>query len=235
MALEYYIQPNPLTANPDDFRAQVIHARCYTQDEIVDRILKKGSTLNRGALNEAFGLWLETVADILAEGDGIDTKAVVIHLSVKGTFDAEGRSDNMETHASVHLGTELDKARKRAKARRVAPRQKGTVIENITDMQTQAVNRRLTPGGVVKVAGEKVKLAGDDPSVGLYFVNTADGAETKAAAESIVENTAGHILALVPPLAAGTYHARIVTRYAGSGTLLSAPRETTFDKPLTVS
>jgi hypothetical protein len=79
-----------------------------------------------------------------------------------------------------------------------------------------------------------VKLAGDDPSVGLYFVNTADGAETKAAAESIVENTAGHILALVLPLAAGTYHAKIVTMFTGSGTPLKTPRTAVFDKPLVV-
>jgi len=50
----------------------------------------------------------------------------------------------------------------------------------------------------VKVAGEKVKLAGAAPSVGLYFVNTADGTETKAAATSIAENTKGHILAVIP-------------------------------------
>jgi hypothetical protein len=235
MALEYYIQQNPLTDDPDDFKAQVINSRYYSQDEIVDRILKKGCTLNRGALNEAFGLWLEAVAEILAEGDGIDTKAVIIHEGVKGVFRADGHSDNAEAHAIVHLGTVLAAALKQAKLRRVAPPQTGTVIENITDMQTQAANRLLSPGGVVKVAGEKVKLAGDDPAVGLYFVNTADGTETKTPSASIVENTQGHILAVIPALAAGTYQVKLVTQFSGGGNPSVAPKVVVFNKPLAVT
>jgi len=235
MALEYFIQPNPLTDDPDDFRAQIANARYYNDDEITERILKKSTTLGRGALNEAFGLWRETVGEILAEGDGIDTKAVIIHLGIKGKFNSAGESKDMSIHPSVHFGTEFQKALTQVKAHRIHAPQTGTVIESVTDIKTQAVNRLLSPGGAARITGDKVKLAGDDPSVGLYFINIDTGARTKVDASSVAENTKGHLMVVIPPLAQGTYHIEVVTQFTGGGVLSKTPKTATFDKPLTVT
>jgi hypothetical protein len=104
----------------------------------------------------------------------------------------------------------------------------------VVDVKTGTVNDKLTPGRDVKIAGAKLKIAGDDPSVGLYFVPAGDpsGAPVKVDPTDFVVNNPSDLIAVIPALAAGAWRVRIITQY-GSGKALKNPHTFIFDKDLT--
>ncbi|MHB9295603.1 hypothetical protein PilKf_01350 [Pillotina sp. SPG140] len=109
----------------------------------------------------------------------------------------------------------------------------GTVIISVIDIKTGSVNGTLTPGRDLKITGVKIKIAGDDPDVGLYFV-PASGTPVKADPSDFVINNPSEVIALIPALTPGVWQVRIVTQYSGSKDL-KTPRTVTFDKELTVT
>jgi hypothetical protein len=109
----------------------------------------------------------------------------------------------------------------------------GTVIAQITDVKTGSVNDLLTPGRPLKIEGHKVKIAGDNPANGIYFVNLTTAERTGVDASDIVTNNPSELIVVIPDLGTGTYSLEVTTQYAVSF-LLKEPRTATFDKTLTV-
>jgi hypothetical protein len=104
-------------------------------------------------------------------------------------------------------------------------------IQEVKDSVSGAVNDRLTAGGVVEVRGYNLKIDGDDPSCGLWFV-AEGGQETQATV--IIENKPSKILAMIPALAAGSYQMKVVTQYANGVKFLKTPKIFVYPKSLSV-
>jgi hypothetical protein len=109
----------------------------------------------------------------------------------------------------------------------------GVIIAAVTDVKTGSQNNLLTPGRNIKVAGAKLKIAGEDPAVGLFFEPEAGGAPVPVDPSDMVVNHPTELIAVIPNLAPGTYRLKIVTQYS-SGKMLKSPHTVVFDKPLTV-
>jgi hypothetical protein len=86
-------------------------------------------------------------------------------------------------------------------------------IDEFIDITTEAVNETLTPGGMFSVSGHKIKVAGDDPEMGVYFV-PADGEAAVKAAGHLAKNTASKLIGVILPLGAGKWKAEVKTRFA---------------------
>ncbi|GMO45467.1 MAG: hypothetical protein Pg6C_07490 [Treponemataceae bacterium] len=110
----------------------------------------------------------------------------------------------------------------------------GAYIDEIADAHTGALNSAVTPGGMVRVTGHKIKAEGGKPEVGVWFVNKADGARVKVA-ENLGLNRAAEVMAQAPALAAGTYALEIVTQYSNGTVLLKEPRTIRAEPELTVA
>ncbi|MDR2537782.1 MAG: DUF4469 domain-containing protein, partial [Treponema sp.] len=100
-------------------------------------------------------------------------------------------------------------------------------------LKTGSINGTLTLGRDVKLSGAKLKIAGDNPDVGLFFVPAGGGAEVKVDPSDLVVNNPSELIAVIPPLSAGIYRVKLVTQYS-HGKLLKTPHTFTFDKDLTV-
>jgi hypothetical protein len=109
----------------------------------------------------------------------------------------------------------------------------GAYIDEISDIHSGALNSVITPGGMVRILGHKIKIEGSDPAVGVWFVNQAGGVRTKVS-ENLGLNRSSEVIVLVPVLAAGTYKVEIVTHYS-HGTLLKEPRTIKADMALIVA
>jgi hypothetical protein len=109
----------------------------------------------------------------------------------------------------------------------------GAIIVQVFDVRTGTVNDLLTPLRNLKITGHKIRVVGDEPTVGVYFINTETTERTPVEAEDIVVNNPSEVIVVTPALAAGTYQVEIVTQFT-AGVLLKEPRSTTFDKILTV-
>ena len=98
----------------------------------------------------------------------------------------------------------------------------GAYIDEVLDTYSGTCNSVLTPGGILRVIGHKIKVEGDDPDCGVWFEAVADGTRTKATG-NMGANHANEVVTLIPPLAAGAYKLLIVTRFT-HGTPLKEPR-----------
>jgi predicted histone-like DNA-binding protein len=107
-------------------------------------------------------------------------------------------------------------------------------IDWLTDTVSGEANSRLTPGGGVKITGQKMKIVGSDPSVGIYLIEKTTNTATAIPATSILVNKAGEIVFVLPAtLPTGNYKLSITTQFSGA-TDLKAPRTCVFEHTLTV-
>ncbi|MDR2286614.1 MAG: DUF4469 domain-containing protein, partial [Prevotellaceae bacterium] len=107
------------------------------------------------------------------------------------------------------------------------------VITQVTDVKTGSINDLLTPNRNLKIAGHKIKIAGDNAANGIYFVNQATAERTKVDDSDIAINNPSELIVIIPQLPAGTYQVEVTTQYS-AGIFLKEPRVTLFDKALTV-
>jgi hypothetical protein len=234
MMLVYYLEPTELTEDPNDLRARTTNVRSFGPEEIVERIMGIGAGLTRSDIHSVFEATKQVLSTILREGGSVSTELFSTSFSIQGTFTASAETDPYTVRLNLHAGKVLRDAILGLKARKVAAPAGGTIIEGVTDIKTGSLNGVLTPDRDVRITGAKVKIVGEDPGVGLFFVNTETEERTQVDPTDIVENTAGHILAVVPVLANGTYQVQIVTQYTGGSRTLKEPRTALFDKVLTV-
>jgi Domain of unknown function (DUF4469) with IG-like fold len=106
-------------------------------------------------------------------------------------------------------------------------------ILQVTDVKSGSVNDLLTPGRNLKIAGSKIKVAGNDPFIGVFFVNTTSNVRTMVEESDMVTNNPSELIVVIPALPAGTYQLEVVTQYAGS-MMLKEPCTAVFDRELTV-
>jgi hypothetical protein len=234
--LDYTLEANELTANPDDFRAQVTNVRSYTQEDIIDHLMQIGAGLTRSDVAAVLEAEKQVIAAIIAEGGAVNTELFNAHPSIQGVFtspeDADGKDRKVKIN--LHAGIVLRNAVKQVKTKRLAAVATGTIITAVTDIKTGAVNSALTPGRDIKIIGSKIKIAGEESGVGLFFVpDTGDPVPVDPS--DFVINNPSEIIAVIPSLSAGQYKVRIVTQFtSSSGKLLKTPHNVTFDKALTV-
>lgn len=95
------------------------------------------------------------------------------------------------------------------------------------DATTKGTSYTVTPGSIYRVRGKNVKIAGEDPSVGIFFVNE-EGTETQVPMAQVAMNNPSELRFIVPAgLTDGVYKLRLVTQFSGSGnTMLKSPRST---------
>ncbi|MDR1399127.1 MAG: DUF4469 domain-containing protein [Treponema sp.] len=108
-------------------------------------------------------------------------------------------------------------------------------IAQFIDIKTGSVNDALTPGGVFSIVGRKIKIVGNDPEIGVYFVSTQNSDQRVKVVERFIQNMPSKLIGIVPELSAGTWKAEIKTQFSGSGsTTLLEPRVIVSEATLTV-
>jgi hypothetical protein len=234
--LEYVLEVNELTAAPDDYLARTVNVPSHTQEDIVNRIMRIGAGLTRSDIAAVLEAEKQVIAEIVAEGGAVNTDLFNAFPSIQGVFhSAEDSVDgfHQKVRINLHAGTALRDAVSAVKTKKLPGVVSGTIISSVTDVKTGSQNHLLTPGRNIKIAGAKLKIAGEDPSVGLFFDPEAGGALVPVDMSDLAVNRPAELIAVIPNLAPGVYRVRIVTQYSG-GTLLKHPHTLTFDKPLTV-
>ncbi|MDR2782228.1 MAG: DUF4469 domain-containing protein [Treponema sp.] len=79
-------------------------------------------------------------------------------------------------------------------------------IDEFMDVSTESMNETTASGGQFGGqfggSGHKLKMTGDDPEVGVYFVPADNGVAVKVAGH-LAENTASKLIGVIPTLSAG--------------------------------
>ena len=94
-------------------------------------------------------------------------------------------------------------------------------------MEQVQINSWYTPGEPFTLYGQKIKIEGDDPNCGVFFVDAANP-DNAVKQRVVIENNPSSIRGIVPYTDFGDCRIEIRTQYTGSGSnTLKTPRTIT--------
>jgi len=228
---------NVLTENPNDFLARVRSEKSLDVKDICDSAKERGGAdISAAAMEHAVNLWLKEMAYNLCDGFSINTGWFTATVSIRGVFDKPTETFNPQKHSVLFEFTQGSKMRQELDNVTVdilGVADASLFIGQVLDVKTGSINDLLTPNRNLKISGYKLKIVGDSPQNGIYFVRQEGEERIKVDATDIVTNNPSELVIVIPPLETGKYHLEVTTQYAISS-LLKEPRTCVFDKNLTV-
>jgi hypothetical protein len=165
----------------------------------------------------------------------VNTGYFSIHPNVGGTFDKANEGHDTRKHPITFRFRA--RAPLRALAEHIAVEVEGVAdvacyVDEFIDISSGAENETLTPGGQFSITGHKIKIAGEEADIGVYFVSeTGERVKTDG---RLAENTASKLIGVIPALSAGTWRVEIKTQYSGGSSFLKEPRTATLNIGLVV-
>ena len=235
--IEYTLINNEFGAEPEQYKALVFNSRSYTFDDIAKYLITHNTGLSRSVI---YGLWegiKDAVVDFSSRGGTISTEIFKTRLSIKGTFKGlEDRfdPDRHEIRLNLRPGPLLYEVMGKLKVKK-QDHHAGTLINSVNEVRAGSAGGRFSPGMIVRITGQRLKIAGDNPSCGLYFISDKAGdMPLKVEATEFVVNKPSELITVIPGLNKGSWKIRVVTQFCKGRKLLKKPQSATFDTALTV-
>ncbi len=231
--IKYRVIASKLSANPDGYVGRVTSRRAVDIEEIAAEVARLGTTVSEPDVLNVLNHYQDVVARMLLKGETVNTPAVRYRVSIQGTFVNQADSFDSTRHRLV---VRLSAGRLLRKALRDARLDKylGDMLVPkpvcYIDTSSGAQNGVVTPREQGRLIGEHLRFDPADVSQGIFFL-TESGAETRVA--SVGLNRPGHLMFIVPELAAGRY--RLEVRGPFNGNEGQEVRAGRLDAVLTVS
>jgi hypothetical protein len=237
--IKAYLYDNYLTKdNPNDFIARTVSERSLNVKQICEAATNRGGAdVTSAAMEHATELFLKEMAYQLCDGYSVNTGYFTAGTLIRGVFDSPSETFNSQKHTILFQFNQGEKLRAEIpniEINILGVADASGVIIQVIDVKSGTVNDLLTPGKNLKISGSKIKVAGDNPANGIFFVDTSTSARTQVEASEIVTNNPSELIVVIPALPTGTYALEVVTQYAGGSTMLKEPRIAELEKDLTV-
>jgi division protein CdvB (Snf7/Vps24/ESCRT-III family) len=233
MSLKYALLENLLTPNPDDYVAQLQNVTSHDLSSVIEKMLEGGSTITKTDALAVLNRFFETITRISKDGETVNLDLFRTNLSITGVFESASDSFDPKRHSiniNANAGKLLKDAIAKVKLEKTSSVEALPHVLEVKDSISRTVNQHITANGVIEIVGSLLKIAGDNPKNGLYFI-AADGKATKAL--TLIDNKPARLIAMVPNLPSGEYTLQITSQYNGAKGLNSS-RTGNFHKVFTV-
>ena len=205
--------------------------KSINQEELIDRIADRGSTLTKTDLVAVFNIANEELTKAAEKGETINLPLLNSSFSISGIFDSPMDSFDGTRHKlnlNLTKGMLMREAEKKVKLEKTNTTAPLPNILEVFDFKSGTVNDRLTPDGVVEARGFNLKIEGDDPACGLWFVS--ENGQEQIKAEIFIENKPAKVTAFIPNLNPGKWQLKLATQFSTGGIVLKTPK--TFVYPV---
>jgi hypothetical protein len=232
--MDYFLTDNHLTSDPNDQTAIPTNIRSYTDDQIIDRIMQRGTTLTRPDLLAGIRAYQEEHGYIVEEGNSFNTGLLNAGPDIAGKFNSvtDGYDHSRhKTRYSVSFSRSIQEKIAKIKMNKVQAPNTGPLIAAIRDGASGLTDGTLSAGGVLDITGSRLKVFPDLPDDGVYIV-APDGVEYKAS--TLVENKPSRLIVMIPELPPGTYTLEVRTHFIGNATPGKQLRKAQFAKLLNI-
>jgi hypothetical protein len=220
MPIKYYLQPNPITPDPNDQSARVLPNVVLDTDGIIKRMLLRGTTLTETDLKAAINLLNTVVSDEVADGNTVNLPFANIRPGISGVFANALDTFEPSRHtrkATLSQGLLLIQKMQNAKVEKITQPMAAPALMEYMDVNSGNANSKLTPGGIGQIVGEELKFNNANATEGIFFVD-GSGAATKV--QVIANRTDGKLVFSIPAtLAVGNYSLEVRRAYTQSNTL----------------
>jgi hypothetical protein len=213
MPIKYYLQPNPVTPDPNDQSARVLPNASLTLEDIIAKMMQRGTTVTEADTRAVLNLFFNVVSDEVADGNFVNLPLANIRVGISGVFTSITDSFDPSRHsirATLSPGLLLSEKMQKVRLEKTLQPLPSPVILEFLNINTNTTNSVLTPGGIGQIVGEELKFNPDNPQEGIFFV-AADGTETKV--QIIASRTEGKLVFSIPTLPAGNYTLEVRRAY----------------------
>ncbi len=207
MAIRYYLRENKLTQEENDYMAYVISARQAGIDEVIIRMIERGSTVTEADILSVMSDFQGAIQSLMQEGAFVTTPFANFSTSIRGVFiGAVDDYDSTRHQITVNLnaGNDLRKfMRNNVSAQKEEGKFTGPKPLQFIDSNTGENNSIITAGGLGILIGNRLSFDKSDPKQGIFFV-AEDDSELKV--EVIGHNRPSNLSFIIPSqLATGDY------------------------------
>jgi hypothetical protein len=218
MPIQFVIHQSKLPSLNKAHVARVRPLHSADLDAIVKRMSRVSSTVSKADIYSVLEDYYSTIEDMVLEGWSVNTPHVDYRTSIQGTF--EGKEDGFDSSRHRIVARVSPGKRLRKVVSTEAQAEKGEALklspnpEAYIDVKAGTRNSTLTPGGMGRLLGRRLRLDLADEKQGVFFV-AADGEATRL--EELGKNNPGELFFVVPPLAAGLYELQVRASANGNG------------------
>ena len=216
--LNYNLVENLLTAAPDDYMAQTVNVRSYTESEIADLIMSSGAGLTMSDILSVLQAEKEIICRLIADGNAVNIPLFNAQPSITGVFNGAGDSFDPSRHqVKINLspGIELRKAIKQVKTKKVQVADVEPILNEVRDIASGSVNEVLTPDSIVQITGARLRFLPEDPTNGIFLIHIDTGEEFKL--EVVAENKPARLMAMLSPIHfSGEHYLEVRTTNSGN-------------------
>jgi hypothetical protein len=188
------------------------------------------------SLVENIRQFLDECAYQLCDGYALNLKYYSIHPNISGTFDSEKEAYSHEKNPINFKFRTLRPLRSlidHIAVEILGIADSNAFIDQFIDRDEETVNDTYASGDMFCITGAKIKVAGDDPTCGVYFVPIDDPAGA-VKVDRIGENHGTMITGIAPKTNHQRNKIEIHTQFTGSNvSFLKTPRTITSSFALT--
>lgn len=203
--LQYFLVLNKMTPDPLDCRAQPVTKGSKNEEDVIDYMIDRGSTVTKGEAKANLEEFCSAVIYLLKEGYSINTPLFKITPSIGGVFTDENDVFDAARHQvniNLNPGDRLAVVPQLIKVKKIEATSALPFPKDLVDMASASLNSTLTPGGTAKLTGKRMKINPEVPEHGIYLVN---GTQT-IKVETLVTNHTSEVVFILPAtIPAGAY------------------------------
>jgi len=234
-----WLHKNVLTNKPDEYFLRIQSESSINVNDICrSAVGRGGANISVDEMAYAVNLWQKEMGYLLCDGFSINTGWFIISPMVKGVFNSLCEKFNPKKHYimfNIHQGALLRKELQDLEVEILGFADTWVSIVQVIDIKSGSINDLLTPNKAMKIIGSKLKIVGDNPANGIYFVNQDTQERTQVDISDFVTNYPSELVFIIPDLPAGTYKIEVTNQFTDKKSrLLKEPRTAVFDKLLTV-
>ena len=214
MPARYVLHENHLFKDKNAYRAQIRPADSLNLNDVINRMLQRGSTVSKPDILGVLEDYHETIEALLREGNNIKTPLCNFSISIKGIFNGPDDTFDPVRHkliASTTPGARLKKwIQTKIKLEKLKADTPQPLLQQFKDINSDLRNQQLTPGGMGELVGFRLKFDETDPKQGIFFLSE-NGAPVRA--EVIGANQPKKLLFMVPDLDEGPYQIEVRAKF----------------------
>ncbi|WP_455786583.1 DNA-binding domain-containing protein [Parabacteroides goldsteinii] len=218
---------NAVTEKKGDYTAKATITGTVRNEDLADRIVDKRTEYRKETIINILTLADEEKAIALSENKSVIDGVGQYWLNIIGAFDGENAPFDPSKH-KLSVAYAMSKAlRNRLSTVEVQtrPAKTGPFINLFTDSTSGEVNGPITSGSPAVIDGVNIKVAGDDPAVGVFFTKEG-GSPVKC--PLLIHNNPSQLTVMAPALEDGEYTLSITTQSGAGNKLVKESRTYTF-------
>ncbi|MBN9337439.1 MAG: DUF4469 domain-containing protein, partial [Chryseobacterium sp.] len=191
--IKAYLYENLLTKdNPNDYIARTVSERSLNVKQICETAVNRGGAdVSAAAMEHATTLFLKEMAYQLCDGFSVNTGYFTAGTQIRGVFDSPSETFSSDKHNILFQFNQGEKLRAEIPNIEVSIlgiADSACSILQVTDVKSGSVNDLITPGRNLKISGNKIKVAGDNPNNGVFFVNSTTQERVVVESNDMVTN-----------------------------------------------